>query len=50
MCSDTAKRDGRGAVVVNVSSDAAIAAYVGWGAYGASKAGPPGQIETGFKG
>lgn len=31
-------RDGRGAVVVNVSSDAALTPYAGWGAYGASKA------------
>jgi NAD(P)-dependent dehydrogenase (short-subunit alcohol dehydrogenase family) len=31
-------REGRGAVVVNVSSDAAITAYPTWGAYGASKA------------
>jgi NAD(P)-dependent dehydrogenase (short-subunit alcohol dehydrogenase family) len=31
-------RAGRGAVVVNVSSDAAINGYAGWGAYGASKA------------
>jgi len=31
-------REGRGAVVVNVSSDAAINAYAGWGAYSASKA------------
>jgi NAD(P)-dependent dehydrogenase (short-subunit alcohol dehydrogenase family) len=31
-------REGRGAVVLNVSSDAAIAAYPRWGAYGASKA------------
>ncbi len=31
-------REGRGAVVVNVSSDAAVNAYPGWGAYGASKA------------
>lgn len=31
-------REGRGAVVVNVSSDAAINAYPRWGAYGASKA------------
>lgn len=31
-------RDGRGAVVLNVSSDAAINAYPTWGAYGASKA------------
>ena len=31
-------REGRGAVVVNVSSDAAINPYPGWGAYGASKA------------
>jgi len=31
-------REGRGAVVVNVSSDAAVNAYAGWGAYGASKA------------
>jgi NAD(P)-dependent dehydrogenase (short-subunit alcohol dehydrogenase family) len=31
-------RAGRGAVVLNVSSDAAIHAYPTWGAYGASKA------------
>ena len=31
-------RDGRGSVVLNVSSDAAINAYPQWGAYGASKA------------
>jgi NAD(P)-dependent dehydrogenase (short-subunit alcohol dehydrogenase family) len=31
-------RQGRGAVVVNISSDAAINPYPGWGAYGASKA------------
>ena len=31
-------REGRGAVVVNVSSDAASNAYPRWGAYGASKA------------
>lgn len=31
-------REGRGAVVVNVASDAAINAYANWGAYGASKA------------
>jgi NAD(P)-dependent dehydrogenase (short-subunit alcohol dehydrogenase family) len=31
-------REGYGAVVVNVSSDAAINAYTGWGACGASKA------------
>jgi NAD(P)-dependent dehydrogenase (short-subunit alcohol dehydrogenase family) len=31
-------RDGRGGVVLNISSDAAVNAYVGWGAYGASKA------------
>lgn len=31
-------REGRGALVVNVSSDAAINAYPTWGAYGASKA------------
>jgi NAD(P)-dependent dehydrogenase (short-subunit alcohol dehydrogenase family) len=31
-------REGRGAVVLNVSSDAAIHAYPAWGAYGASKA------------
>jgi NAD(P)-dependent dehydrogenase (short-subunit alcohol dehydrogenase family) len=31
-------REGRGAVVVNVSSDAAITPYPRWGAYGASKA------------
>ncbi|HEX8338735.1 MAG TPA: SDR family oxidoreductase [Pyrinomonadaceae bacterium] len=31
-------REGRGAVVLNVTSDAAVNAYPGWGAYGASKA------------
>ena len=31
-------RERRGAVVLNVSSDAAINPYAGWGAYGASKA------------
>src|SRR5256886_3995203 len=31
-------REGRGAVVLNVSSDAAVNPYPGWGAYGASKA------------
>jgi NAD(P)-dependent dehydrogenase (short-subunit alcohol dehydrogenase family) len=31
-------REGRGAAVLNVSSDAAINAYVRWGAYGVSKA------------
>ena len=31
-------REGRGAVVVNISSDAAVSAYPGWGAYGAAKA------------
>jgi NAD(P)-dependent dehydrogenase (short-subunit alcohol dehydrogenase family) len=31
-------RKGRAALVVNISSDAAINAYPGWGAYGASKA------------
>ncbi len=31
-------REGSGAVVLNVGSDAAIQAYPGWGAYGASKA------------
>jgi NAD(P)-dependent dehydrogenase (short-subunit alcohol dehydrogenase family) len=34
----TSAREGRGAVVVNISSDAAVNAYAGWGAYGASKA------------
>jgi NAD(P)-dependent dehydrogenase (short-subunit alcohol dehydrogenase family) len=33
-----AAREGRGAVVLNVSSDAAINAYAQWGAYSASKA------------
>jgi NAD(P)-dependent dehydrogenase (short-subunit alcohol dehydrogenase family) len=33
-----AAREGRAPLVVNVSSDAAINAYPGWGAYGASKA------------
>jgi NAD(P)-dependent dehydrogenase (short-subunit alcohol dehydrogenase family) len=31
-------REGRGSVVLNVSSDAAVTAYRQWGAYGASKA------------
>lgn len=31
-------RQGRGGIVLNISSDAAINAYPGWGAYGASKA------------
>src|SRR4051794_19160818 len=31
-------REGRGAVVVNISSDAAVNAYARWGAYSASKA------------
>jgi NAD(P)-dependent dehydrogenase (short-subunit alcohol dehydrogenase family) len=31
-------REGRGAVVINISSDAAVNAYSGWGAYGSSKA------------
>ena len=33
-----AARDGRGAIVVNVSSDAAVTPYPMWGAYGTSKA------------
>ena len=33
-----AARDGRGSVVLNISSDAAINPYPRWGAYGASKA------------
>jgi NAD(P)-dependent dehydrogenase (short-subunit alcohol dehydrogenase family) len=31
-------REGRGAAVINISSDAAVNPYPGWGAYGASKA------------
>jgi NAD(P)-dependent dehydrogenase (short-subunit alcohol dehydrogenase family) len=31
-------RDGRGALILNISSDAALNAYPSWGAYGASKA------------
>jgi len=31
-------REGRGAVVLNISSDAAVSAYPRWGAYGSSKA------------
>jgi NAD(P)-dependent dehydrogenase (short-subunit alcohol dehydrogenase family) len=31
-------REGRGSVVLNISSDAAVNAYAGWGAYGSSKA------------
>jgi NAD(P)-dependent dehydrogenase (short-subunit alcohol dehydrogenase family) len=33
-----AAREGRPAVVLNISSDAAVTPYAGWGAYGASKA------------
>jgi len=32
-------REGRPALVINISSDAAVTPYAGWGAYGASKAG-----------
>jgi NAD(P)-dependent dehydrogenase (short-subunit alcohol dehydrogenase family) len=31
-------REGRGAAVVNISSDAAVTPYARWGAYGTSKA------------
>jgi NAD(P)-dependent dehydrogenase (short-subunit alcohol dehydrogenase family) len=31
-------RQGRPALVINISSDAAVTPYAGWGAYGASKA------------
>jgi NAD(P)-dependent dehydrogenase (short-subunit alcohol dehydrogenase family) len=31
-------REGRGALVLNITSDAAVTPYSGWGAYGASKA------------
>jgi NAD(P)-dependent dehydrogenase (short-subunit alcohol dehydrogenase family) len=34
----TSAREGRGAVVINISSDAAVNAYPNWGAYGAAKA------------
>ena len=34
----SAARERSGAVVVNISSDAAVTPYAGWGAYGASKA------------
>ena len=34
----TSARIGRGAAVINISSDAAVNPYSGWGAYGASKA------------
>ena len=33
-----AAREGRPALIVNISSDAAVNAYAGWGAYSASKA------------
>ena len=33
-----AAREGRPALVINVSSDAAVTPYSGWGAYGTSKA------------
>jgi NAD(P)-dependent dehydrogenase (short-subunit alcohol dehydrogenase family) len=33
-----AAREGRGSVVLNISSDAAVNAYATWGAYGSSKA------------
>ena len=32
------RTSGSGAVVINISSDAAVSPYAGWGAYGASKA------------
>jgi NAD(P)-dependent dehydrogenase (short-subunit alcohol dehydrogenase family) len=32
-------REGRTALIVNITSDAAVSAYANWGAYGASKAG-----------
>ena len=35
---EAAAREGGGPVVVNISSDAAVTPYAGWGAYGASKA------------
>lgn len=35
---DAAARDGRPAVVIHITSDAAVTPYAGWGAYGASKA------------
>ena len=31
-------RDGRPALIINITSDAAVTPYAGWGAYGASKA------------
>lgn len=34
----TSARDGKGGIVLNISSDAAINAYPTWGAYGATKA------------
>jgi NAD(P)-dependent dehydrogenase (short-subunit alcohol dehydrogenase family) len=34
----TSARNGQGAAVINISSDAAVNPYSGWGAYGASKA------------
>jgi NAD(P)-dependent dehydrogenase (short-subunit alcohol dehydrogenase family) len=34
----SAAREGRPAQIVNITSDAAVNAYAGWGAYGASKA------------
>ena len=34
----SAARERSGAVIVNISSDAAVTPYAGWGAYGASKA------------
>ena len=34
----TSARNGRGAAVINISSDAAVNPYLGWGAYGATKA------------
>jgi NAD(P)-dependent dehydrogenase (short-subunit alcohol dehydrogenase family) len=34
----TSARNGRGASVINISSDAAVTSYSGWGAYGTSKA------------
>jgi NAD(P)-dependent dehydrogenase (short-subunit alcohol dehydrogenase family) len=37
-CLAASAREGRRAVVVNITSDAAVSAYANWGAYGASKA------------
>jgi NAD(P)-dependent dehydrogenase (short-subunit alcohol dehydrogenase family) len=39
LLASSAREDGSRSLVVNITSDAAVTPYAGWGAYGASKAG-----------